>query len=98
MKKHSYPPKREFEHLKRFRAAASKYIQRQRTYLDKIERGKSKLPLSKEKVYALAKHDLKLLQQYQREFEERTSELRRKIHEETINGSRATPEESSDSR
>lgn len=93
-----YPAQQEFEHLKRFRALVLHRINYQKNLIKKIKRGKWKLGTHpNEKILALAKLDVKLLQQAQVEFEERTSELRRKIHEETLNGNRDNPEDSDSS-
>ena len=89
-----YPAQQEFEQLKRYRAVVLHRINYQKNLISKIKRGKWKLGTHpNEKILALAKLDVKLLEKTQVEFEERTSGLRRKIHEETLNGHRENPED-----
>lgn len=94
--KQTYTPLQEFEHLKRFKDAASFRIDRQKTVISKIKRGKFKLGEKRQKamIQALAEHDLKYLKELDEEYRQRTAELRRKIHEETISNSRRTPDDS----
>jgi hypothetical protein len=93
--KRIYTPQQEFEQLKAFKGAADFRIRRQRSLISKIKRGKFKLstPGNQEKIRALAEHDLKSLNKLDKELQQRTVELRRKIHEETINCSRFTPDD-----
>lgn len=68
---------------------ASFRITRQRLLVSKIKRGKCNFKhYPNEKILALAEHDLKHLIKTDKEFQQRTVELRRKIHEETLNNKR----------
>lgn len=93
--KREYTAQQEFEHLKAFKGAASYRIRRQKILISKIKRGKVRLgpPKIQQMLHALAEHDLKHLNKLDIELQQRTAELRRKIHEETINGCRLTPQD-----
>jgi hypothetical protein len=87
--KRIYTPQQEFEHLKAFKGVASYRIKRQKVLISKIKQGKiAGSPKIKKMLRALAEYDLKHLNNLDEELQQRTAELRRKIHEESINGSR----------
>lgn len=96
-KKQIYTPRQEFEHLKAFKGCADIRISKQRTIISQIKRDKFKIGHKRQKamIQALAEHDLRLLSKLDEELRHRTAELRRKIHEETINSSRLSPDDKS---
>ena len=94
-KSHIYTPQQEFEHLKAFKDVARFRIERQRIMISKIKRGKVRLGQKRQldMIQALAEHDMKHLNRLDEELRQRTAELRRKIHEETINNKRNIPDD-----
>lgn len=71
----------EFDRLKQLRTTMNIRIARQEDLLGKIQRGKwRQKEITNEKLYALAKHDLQLLEKFRGEVEEQLPILREKVH------------------
>lgn len=80
----------EFEQLKFIRSTTNLRIARQEDLMSKIQRGKWKQKeITNEKLYALARHDLKILEKYRVDIEERLPILREKVHVNLISDYRS---------
>lgn len=96
MRNVQYTAEQEFEQLRRVRDTITYRLEKQQDLISKIKRGKFRVSLGEvplEMVLALAKSDLKILENTRANFEIRRVELRHKIHEEAINGSRFDPDD-----
>lgn len=90
-----YTPQQRLDHLKKYQTTAEYMVKKQKLIVQKIIKGKFQYgtPSQQDMILALARHELKLLIQTDKEFKEEIRLLRRQSHERALSGSRVTTDQ-----